>query len=124
MSTTNENHQGRVGPFMVVVPALVVVGGLGFSTLGGVGAALIAGTLALGWSLLLGFIAMRVSRKESRRAALANVAMFLTTLSAGVMAGGALLQQMLLSAGLGEPSSTFTIVHPPSEAASTCLSSP
>jgi hypothetical protein len=39
VSTTKENHQGLLGPFMVVVPALVVVGGLGFSTLGGFGAA-------------------------------------------------------------------------------------
>jgi len=29
------------------------------------------------------------------------------------MAGGSLLQQMLLSAGLGTSSTTFTIVHPP-----------
>jgi hypothetical protein len=113
MSTTSKGRFGRLGPFLVVVPALVVVGGLGFSTLGGFSAALVAGGVALGWALFLGFIAMRVSRKESRRAALANVAMFLTTLSAGVMAGGALSQQMLLSAGLGAPSTTFTMVHPP-----------
>jgi hypothetical protein len=113
VSTTNEKPLGRVGPFLIVVPALVVTGALGFSTLGGVGAALIAAGVGLGWGLFLGFIAMRVSRKESRRAALANVAMFMATLSAGLMAGGALLQQMLLSAGLSTPSTTFIIVHPP-----------
>jgi hypothetical protein len=113
VSTTNEKLQGRLGPFLVVVPALVVVSAIGFSTLGGVGAALVAGVVALGWALLLGFIAMRVARSESRRAALANGSMFLATLGAGVMAGGALLQQMLASAGLGTPSTAFTIIHPP-----------
>jgi hypothetical protein len=62
---------------------------------------------------LVGFIAMRVARSESRRAALANGSMFLATLGAGLMAGGALLQQMLASAGLGTPSTAFTIIHPP-----------
>jgi hypothetical protein len=113
VSTTNEKRYDLFGPFLVVVPALVVVSAIGFSTLGGFSAALIAGALALGWSLLLGFITMRVARSESRRAASANVAMFLTTLALGVTAGGALLQQMLLSAGLSTPSTTFTIIHPP-----------
>ena len=113
MSTTNEKRFGRLGPFLVVVPALVVVSGVGFSTLGGFGAALIAGVIALGWALFLGFIARRLARSESRRAALANGSVFLATLGAGLMAGGALHQQMLLSAGLSTPSTTFTIVHPP-----------
>src|SRR5215204_4626459 len=113
VSTTNEKRQGRLGPFLVVVPALVVVGALGFSTLGSFGAALVAGGVGLGWALFLGFIARRLARSESRRAALANASVFLATLGAGLMAGGSLLQQMLLSAGLGSPSTTFTIVHPP-----------
>jgi hypothetical protein len=113
VSTTNKGPFGRLGPFLVVVPALVVVSAIGFSTLGGVGVALVAGVVALGWALLLGFIAMRVARSESRRAALANGSMFLATLGAGLMAGGALLQQMLASAGLGTPSTAFTIIHPP-----------
>jgi hypothetical protein len=113
VSTTNENLQGRVGPFLVVVPALVVVSAIGFSTLGGFSAALIAGTLALGWTLLLGFIAMRLARSESRRAALANGSMFLVTLAMGLMAGGGLPYQLLLSAGLSTPSTTFTLIHPP-----------
>jgi len=98
---------------LVVVPTLVVVGGFGFSTLGGFSAALVAGVIGLGWALFLGFIARRVARSESRRAALANASVFLAALGAGLMAGGSLLQQMLLSAGLGAPSTTFTIVHPP-----------
>ena len=113
MSTTSKGRFGRLGPFMVVVPALVVVGGLGFSTLGGFSAALVAGGVGLGWALFLGFIAMRLAPSESRRAALANASVFLATLGAGLMAGGALLQQMLVSAGLGAPSTTFTMVHPP-----------
>ena len=113
MSTTNEKRQGRLGPFLVVVPALVVVSAIGFSTLGGFSAALLAGSLALGWSLLLGFITMRVARSESRKAALANASVFLVTLAMGLMAGGGLPYQLLLSAGLSTPSTTFTIVHPP-----------
>ena len=113
MSTTIKERFGRLGPFLVVVPALVVVGGLGFSTLGGVGAALIAGGLGLGWALFVGFIAMRVARRESWRPALANGSVFLAALGAGLMAGGSLLQQMMVSAGLGTPSTTFTMIHPP-----------
>ena len=124
MSTTNKQHYGRVGPFLFVAPALVVVSAIGFSTLGGFSAALIAGTLALGWSLLLGFIALRLARSESRRAALANGSLFLITLAMGVMAGGGLPYQLLLSAGLSTPSTTFTMIHPPSQTPPTCSSSP
>jgi hypothetical protein len=113
VSTTNEKRQGRLGPFLVVVPALVVVGALGFSALGGVEAALIAAGVGLGWSLFLGFIAMRLAQSESRRIALANVSVFVATLGSGLLAGGALLQQLLLSAGLVTPSTTFTMIHPP-----------
>src|SRR5829696_8516811 len=111
--TKNIERYGRLGPFLVVVPALVVVGALGFSTLGGFGAALIAGGLGLGWALFVGFIAMRVARRESWRPALANGSVFLAALGAGLMAGGSLLEMMLLSAGLGSPSTTFTMIHPP-----------
>jgi hypothetical protein len=47
VSTTNEKRYGRFGPFLVVVPTLVVVSAIGFSILGGIGAALVAGSLAL-----------------------------------------------------------------------------
>jgi hypothetical protein len=113
VSTTNEKHYGRLGPFLIVVPALVIVSAIGFSTLGGFGAALIAAGVGVGWALFLGFIAMRLARSESRRAALANASVFLATLGAGLMAGGSLLEMMLLSAGLGAPSTTFTMIHPP-----------
>jgi hypothetical protein len=113
VSTRNKERFGRLGPFLVVGPALSVVGGLGFSALGGFGAALIAGGVGLGWALLLGFIATRLSRRESRRPALANVSVFFATLGSGLMAGGALLEMTLLSAGLSTPSTTFTMIHPP-----------
>jgi len=113
VSITNEKHYGRLDPFLIVAPALVVVSAIGFSTLGGFGAALIAGCFALGWSLLLGFIALRLARSESRRAALANGSVFLVTLAMGLMAGGGLPYQLLLSAGLSTPSTTFTMIHPP-----------
>jgi hypothetical protein len=61
----------------------------------------------------LGFITMRVARSESRRAALANGSLFLITLAMGLMAGGGLPYQLLLSAGLSTPSTTFTMIHPP-----------
>jgi hypothetical protein len=56
---------------------------------------------------------MRLARSESRRAALANGSVFLATLALGVMAGGGLPSQLLLSAGLSTPSTTFTMIHPP-----------
>jgi hypothetical protein len=114
VSTKNKVRFDRLGPFVVVVPALVGVGGVGFSTLGGFSAAVLAGGVGLGWALLLGFMASRLlARSESTRAALANASVFVATLGAGLMVGGSLLQQMLLSAGLSTPSTTFTIVHPP-----------
>src|SRR5215204_5771230 len=63
--------------------------------------------------LFLGFIATRLARRESRRPASANVSVFLAALGSGLLAGGALLEMMLLSAGLGTPSTTFTMIHPP-----------
>ena len=113
MSTTNKERKGLLGPFAVVVPALSVVGALGFSALGGFGAALVAGGVGLAWGLLLGFIATRLARSESRRPALANASVFLATFGSGLLAGGALLEIMLLSAGLGMSSTTFTMIHPP-----------
>jgi hypothetical protein len=113
VSITNKERYGRLGPFVIVVPVLTIIGELGFSALGGFSAALIAGGGGLGWSIFLGFIATRLARRESWRPALANVSVFLATLSWGLLAGGALLEIMLLSAGLGTPSTTFTMIHPP-----------
>ena len=56
---------------------------------------------------------MRLARSESRRAALANGSLFLITQAMGLMAGGGLPYQLLLSAGLSTPSTTFTMIHPP-----------
>ena len=103
----------RRGPFLVVVPATTAIGALGATALGSVTAALLGAVAGLGWGLLLGFIAMRLARSERRRPGLANVSVFLAALASGVMAGGALLVLMLLSAGLGAPSTSFTIIHPP-----------
>jgi hypothetical protein len=103
----------RHGPFLVVVPATTAIGALGATALGSVTAALLGAVAGLGWGLLLGFIAMRLARSERRRPGLANVSVFLAALASGVMAGGALLVLMLLSAGLGAPSTSFTIIHPP-----------
>jgi hypothetical protein len=41
------------------------------------------------------------------------MSVFFATLGSGLMAGGALLEMMLLSAGLGTPSTTFIMIHPP-----------
>jgi hypothetical protein len=103
----------RRGPFLVVVPATTVIGALGATALGSVTAALLGAVSGLGWGLLLGFIATRFARRESSRPGLANVSVFLATLCSGMLAGGALLEMLLLSAGLGTSSTTFTMIHPP-----------
>jgi hypothetical protein len=113
VSTKNKETFGRLGPFLIVASVLTVVEALGFSALGGVGAALVAGSVGLGWSLLLGFVAAQLARRESWRHASANVSVFLAALGSGLLAGGALLEIMLMSAGLGTPSTTFTMIHPP-----------
>jgi hypothetical protein len=103
----------RRDPFFVVVPATTVIGALGATALGSVTAALLGAVSGLGWGLLLGFITTRLARRESSRPGLANVSVFLATLCSGMLAGGALLEMMLLSAGLGTSSTTFTMIHPP-----------
>jgi hypothetical protein len=103
----------RRDPFLVVVPATTVIGALGATALGSVTAALLGAVSGLGWGLLLGFITTRLARRESSRPGLANVSVFLATLCSGMLAGGALLEMMLLSAGLGTSSTTFTMIHPP-----------
>ena len=113
MSTKNEERRDRLGPFLIVVPTLTVVGALGFSVLGGIGAALVAAVVGVGWGLLLGYIATRLNRRESWRVNLANVSVFLAVLASGMLSGGGLLDQMLSSAGLSTPSTSFTIYHPP-----------
>jgi len=113
VSTMKTTLWDRRGPFLVVVPATTAIGALGATALGSVTAALLGAVAGLGWGLLLGFIAMRLTRRESRRPALANVSVFLAALGSGLLAGGALLVLLLLSAGLGAPSTTFAMIHPP-----------
>ena len=113
MSTMKTTLWDRRDPFLVVVPATTVIGALGATALGSVTAALLGAVSGLGWGLLLGFIATRLARRESLRPGLANVSVFLATLCSGMLAGGALLEMMLLSAGLGTSSTTFTMIHPP-----------
>src|SRR5829696_2662127 len=103
----------RRGPLLIVVPATTVIGALGATALGSVTAALLWAVAGLVWGLLLRFIAMRLARSESRRPGLANASVFLAALCSGMLAGGALLVQMLLTAGLGAPSTSFTIIHSP-----------
>src|SRR5215207_10802186 len=103
----------RRGPFLVVVPATTVIGALGATALGSVTAALPGAVAGLVWGLLLRFIAMRLARSESRRPGMANASVFLAALCSGMLAGGALLVQMLLATGLGAPSTSFTIIHSP-----------
>ena len=113
MSTTNEKRHGRLGPFLIVVPATTVLGLLESALFGSVAAALVGAVVGLGWGLLLGFIATRLSRRESRRPYLANASMFVAVLASGMLSGGSLLYLMLSSAGLSAPSTSFTLVHPP-----------
>jgi hypothetical protein len=113
VSTMKTTLWDRRDPFLVVVPATTVIGALGATALGSVTAALLGAVSGLGWGLLLGFITTRLARRESSRPGLANVSVFLATLCSGMLAGGALLEMMLLSAGLGTSSTTFTMIHPP-----------
>jgi hypothetical protein len=113
VSTMKTTLWDRRGPFLIVVPAITVIGALGTIALGSVTATVFGAVAGLGWGLLLGFVAMRLAQSESRRPALANASVFLAALCSGMLAGGALLVLMLLSAGLSTPSTSFTIVHPP-----------
>ena len=113
MSTMKTTLWDRHGPFLVVVPATTAIGALGATALGSVTAALLGAVAGLGWGLFLGFIATRLTRRESWSPALANASVFLAALGSGLLAGGALLVLLLLSAGLGAPSTTFAMIHPP-----------
>src|SRR5215204_4575336 len=100
VSTMKTTRWDCRGPLLVVVPATTVIGALGATALGSVTAALLGAVAGLVWGLLLGFIATRLARSESRRPGLANVSVFLAALCSGMLAGGALLVQMLMNAGL------------------------
>src|SRR5215217_4880913 len=112
-STMKTTLWDQRGPFLVVVPATTTIGALGATALGSATAALLGAVAGLGWGLILGFIAMRLARSESWRPGLANVSVFLAALCSGILAGGALLVQMQMIVGLGAPSTSFTIIHPP-----------
>src|SRR5215217_5319492 len=112
-STMKTTLWDQRGPFLVVVPATTTIGALGATALGSATAALLGAVAGLGWGLFLGFIATRLTRRESWSPALANASVFLAALGSGLLAGGALLVLLLLSAGLSAPSTTFTMIHPP-----------
>ena len=101
------NNRNRVGPYLVVVPILMII--LGFygrmflgSALLGTAAGAVAGLL---WALITGFGAAWLMRHWRSRVR-ANTPLFLAILAIGLMTGAGLMYGWMMAAALNEPSTT------------------
>ncbi|MDF3042232.1 MAG: hypothetical protein K0Q71_4938 [Thermomicrobiales bacterium] len=111
MSTFDVRSLGRFGPYLVVVPFLIIIFGfygtfLPFGPLGLLGMALVG----LLWALALGFIANWLERREAWRARLANAPLLLGIVATGLMIGGGVMYGAMMKAALGEPSTTYAVL--------------
>src|SRR5262249_6913343 len=101
------NHLNRVGPYLVVVPILVILLGfygrifLGPALLGTV-AGILAGLL---WGLLTGYGAAWLMR-HWHSSVRANAPLFLTIIAIGLMTGAGLMYTWMMAAALNEPTTT------------------
>jgi hypothetical protein len=98
----------RYGPYLVAVPITTVIFAMAslalqLGALGVVGGAVIG----LVWSMLLGFIAGKLGRRDSWQPYLANAPVFLAIIATGLLIGGGLMYGFLMNAALGETSTTY-----------------
>ncbi len=111
MSPQEVRRLGRFGPHLVAVSFLTVVFGfygtlLPFGFLGILGGALIG----LLWSLVVGFLASRLIRRDAWRARLANAPLFLGIIALGLMIGGGFMYASMMDAALSESSTTYAVL--------------
>jgi hypothetical protein len=98
----------RFGSYLVAVPIATIIFSLASLALQ-LGAPGMFGGAVVGfvWSLSLGLIAGRLSRRESWRQPLANAPVLLAIIASGLLIGGGLMYGFLMNAALREPSTTY-----------------
>jgi hypothetical protein len=108
---TNMDHDRRLAPVLTVAAATTTMGAFA-----GVfaGSPILVATVGLGWGLALGAIATRLNRRERWRPALANGALLVASLVAGILFGFGLLDLSLHSRLLAtSPQDIATLLQPP-----------
>lgn len=111
--STSLRHSPEARPGLLVIIALVLIGGAAGS-LGGPSAAVIVAVAGLLWGAVLTLTAARLSRSESRRRAWAAAFVFATVLAGGFLVGSALHGQLIHSAALRDAPQLFDdLVRPP-----------
>jgi hypothetical protein len=98
----------RYGPYLVAVPITTVIFAMASTALqlGALGVAAGA-VIGLGWSMVLGFIAGKLSRRDSWKPYLANAPVLVAIIATGFLIGGGYMYGFLIKAVLGEPSTTY-----------------
>jgi hypothetical protein len=113
MSTITVSTRSRVrySPNTVAVPFAMILFGF-YGTFLPYGLPGIVGFAAVGflWALFLGFIASRLMRREAWRERLSNSPLFVGIIALGLMAGGGLMYTFMMSAAVGESSTTYAIL--------------
>jgi len=107
-STDKTVDRKRYGPYLVAVPITTLIFAMASLALqlGALGVAAGA-VIGLVWSMVLGFLAGRLSRRNSWKPYLANAPVFLAIIATGLLIGGGLMYGFLMNAALGEPSTTY-----------------
>jgi hypothetical protein len=107
-STDKTVDRKRYGPYLVAVPITTVIFAMASLALQ-LGALGVAGGAVIGlvWSMVLGLIAGKLSRRDSWQPYLANVPVFFAIIATGLLIGGGLMYGFLMNAALGEPSTTY-----------------
>jgi hypothetical protein len=107
MTMPANNSVSRLGPYLVVVPILMIILGFyGRMFIGSPGSGAVAGaTTGLLWALLTGYGAAWLNR-HWRSSVRANTPLFLAILASGLMTGAGLMYGWMMTAALNEPTTT------------------
>jgi len=107
-STDKTVDRKRYGPYLVAVPITTVIFAMASLALQ-LGALGVAGGVVIGlvWSMVLGLIAGKLSRRDSWKPYLANAPVFLAIIATGLLIGGGLMYGFLMNAALRESSTTY-----------------
>ena len=111
MHTIANRNFGRIGPYLVVAPILIVILAFyGKQFLGaGILGPLVGALVGLLWTLVIGAIATWAMVRW-RSSLLANAPVFAASVAIGLMTGGGLMYGWMMAAALHEPSTTSAVL--------------